>query len=83
MQGDYVVSLAPQQDGKPGRFRDVAVARDKYRQDELEQFGNMDDVRVPISRAMIAAGGCYVKLTIGEPSKPGGVIVRDLSLRRP
>ena len=83
VQGDYVVKLSGEVDGKPGAFHDVAVARGKYAQDVLEGFGNMDDVRAGISRAIVAAGACYLKIADAEPSRPPGVIIREISLHRP
>lgn len=80
LQGDYLVSMAPDDNGKPGQFKKVASARDKYPAGVIESFGNMNDTYVDLGQDVIATGACYIKIADAAPDKKPYVIIQDVSI---
>ncbi len=80
LQGDYLVSIAPDVNGKPGRFEEVARARDKYSASVIESFANMNDTCIDLDQDVIATGACYFKIADADPDKKVRVIIQDVSI---
>lgn len=65
----FIASMAFEQDGRPGEFREVARGGGKMGLD--------------IISAMVAAGTVYLKFEYSRPDDPGGIVVKEISIRRP
>ncbi|UCC67953.1 MAG: DUF4034 domain-containing protein [Armatimonadota bacterium] len=79
-QGDYVVSIAADWQGKPGEFEEIKAARDRYPDDVLEAFGNMDNVIGDLFPEILDSGSCYLKVADANPDNAARVIIRDVCL---
>lgn len=80
VQGDFVVSIAPDRQGKPGEFEEIMVAGDQYPDDVMEAFGNMEDVWEGLPPEILESGFCYLKFADGNPDNAARVIIRDVCL---
>jgi hypothetical protein len=65
----FVVSLALERNGKPGQFREAVRGAAR--------------MSIGITPAMIAAGAVYLKFEYSRPGDPGGIVVKEISIRQP
>lgn len=65
----FVVSMAYEQDGQPGEFREVARGAAKMALD--------------VTSPMMDAGVVYLKFEYSRPEDPGGIVIKEISIRRP
>jgi hypothetical protein len=63
--GDFLVSWAADDHGKPGAFTDVLRARDKYDQRTIEEHVGVPVVAIDLSQPMLDSGAIYIKIRDG------------------
>jgi len=78
MHGKFLVSLAPEERGKPGAFVQVTRARDLSQEEAVSFPANRVRKIIDITERMIANGGCYVKISVDEPDQDASVSVFNL-----
>jgi len=78
--GDFLVSYALEDHGRPGRFADVLRARDVHTDQVIEEHGGVPPVPIDILEAMLDSPAIYVRIRDGAPDKPGGVEIHTLSI---
>ena len=81
--GDFLVSYAIDDHGKPGAFTDVIRARDKYDQKTVEEHAGVPVVTIDLSQPMLDSGAIYIRIRDGAPDLPGAVQIHQLSIIRP
>ncbi len=79
-QGDFVISMAPDREGRPGEFEEIMAARDRYPDEVLEAFGNMEEVMGGLTAEILDSGFCYLKVEDADPDNAARVIIRDVCL---
>jgi len=65
----FLVTMALEENGKPGAFREAARGA--------------SSMMLDITSAMIAAGAVYLKFQFPRPQDPGGIVIEEISIRRP
>lgn len=65
----FVVSMAYEEGNRPGPFREVARGGGKMALD--------------ITSAMVEEGTVYLKFEYSRPDDPGGIVIKEISIRRP
>lgn len=65
----FVVSMALERNGKPGQFHEAARSAAR--------------MSIDITPAMIASGAVYLKFEYSRPGDPGGIVVKEVSIRQP
>ncbi|MBN1460777.1 MAG: hypothetical protein JXA57_14690 [Armatimonadetes bacterium] len=72
---DFLISIAPEKDGKPGEFVPVARGRDVFEPGEMKRGWHWIHT-LPIDQRLVEDGGCYVKIQDAEPDQePAGVAI--------
>lgn len=65
----FVVSMALEQNGRPGEFHEVTRGGAR--------------MSIDITSAMIAAGAVYLHFAYSRPDDPGGIVLKEISIQRP
>jgi hypothetical protein len=65
----FVVSLALEQNGRPGEFHEAARGGAR--------------MSIDITSAMVAAGAVYLHFAYSRPDDPGGIVLKEISIQRP
>ncbi len=78
VSGDFVISLAPEEKGRPGEFVIVARARYLSEAEKVAVRGNRTRKVIDITERMIVAGGCYVKITDADPDESPSAVVMSI-----
>lgn len=65
----FVASIALERNGQPGPFH--------------ESVRSAARMSIDITQAMIAAGALYLKFEYSRPNDPGGIVVKEVSIRQP
>jgi hypothetical protein len=81
VRGDFVISLAPEVNGKPGEFQPISLARDLFSEDLVQRTRNVTTKLIDVTEALVAAGACYVKIADATPEAAPGVTVMRVGLR--
>jgi hypothetical protein len=78
---DFLISLAPERNGRPGEFIPVERGRDVFDADELEGGWRWSHY-IPIDQRLIADGGCYVKIEDANPEQAPVAVAIAVGKRR-
>jgi hypothetical protein len=78
---DFLLSLAPEENGRPGEFVPVERGRDVFDADGLEGGWRWFHY-ITIDQRLIADGGCYVKIEDANPDRPPAAVAIAVGQRR-
>ena len=65
---DFLISVAPKENGKPGEFVAVERGRDVFETSEVKRGWHWIH-SLPIDQRLVEDGGCYVKIQDAEPDR--------------
>jgi len=80
--GDFLVSYAADERGRPGEFIDALRARDRYDQRTIEEHIGVSAVAIDIIKATLDSGAVYVRIRNGAPNSPRGTQIHALNITR-